>query len=89
MDPVSFSTLYSHHLFNPKHPTQEVLALIRALACEQRGRSSLVWTRFMIAGAHAPVTLFRLALCKGLPQIQLMDAHNEPQWPCDDGSGAL
>ncbi|KAI9544681.1 hypothetical protein NQZ68_001555 [Dissostichus eleginoides] len=42
-----------------------------------------------MAGTHAPVTLFKLALCKVPPYIQLMDAHNEPQWPCNDGSGAL
>lgn len=89
MDSVPFCVLSSHQLLDPHHPTQEVVALIKPLTVEHRGGSSLVCTRFMMAGAHAPVTLFRLALCKGLPQIQLMDAHNEPQWPCDDRSGAL
>lgn len=73
----------------PWFPTQEVVLVMRALIAKHRGVSALVCNRFMTAVAQAQVTLFKLVLCKVPPQIQLMDVHNEPQWPCNDGSGAL
>lgn len=62
-------------------PTQDVVRAIRAPLARRGGGLALDCVRFTADGAHAPVTLFPMALCGAPPQIALMDARDEPGWP--------